>query len=170
MTLAGSRSNDPTDRERGTRVTTRMTVQRLGRLIAAGDVDAIRTALGSSTGCSAAPSSGPARAAGPRCTSPSPRGRARSSRLLVGAGADLTARTEHHRTPLHVALQFYPDLVPLLLELGAVLDAPSAAYLDDVDELDRELQAARGPPTGNRERTCCPGRHSAVPRRRPGCS
>ena len=53
-------------------------------------------------------------------------------RLLVDAGADLTARTEHHRTPLHVALQFSPDLVPLLLELGAVLDAPSAAYLDDV--------------------------------------
>ena len=53
-------------------------------------------------------------------------------RVLVGAGADLTARTEHHRTPLHVALQFSPDLVPLLLELGAVLDAPSAAYLDDV--------------------------------------
>ena len=152
-------------------MTTRMTAQRLGRLIAAGDVDAVRTARGVlPRPARRAPSSGPARAAGRRCTSPSPRGRPRSSRLLVGAGADLTARTEHHRTPLHVALQFCPDLVPLLLELGAVLDAPSAAYLDDVDELDRAAAAAApGPPTGRPASTCSPGRRSAAPPRRPGC-
>ena len=120
-------------------MTTRMTVERLGRLIAAGDAEAIRTALESSTRLL----SSTVERAGQGGWTPLhvavAEGQADIVGLLVGAGADLTARTEHHRTPLHIALQFSPDLVPLLLELGAVLDAPSAAYLDDVGQLDREL-------------------------------
>jgi ankyrin repeat protein len=66
-------------------------------------------------------------------------------RVLVEAGADLTARTEFNRTPLHVALQSQPELVPLLRELGARVDAPSAAYLGDVDELARHLDDGADP-------------------------
>jgi ankyrin repeat protein len=65
--------------------------------------------------------------------------------VLVEAGADLTARTEFNRTPLHVALQQRPELVPLLRELGAQVDAPSAAYLGDVDQLTRHLDDGAEP-------------------------
>ena len=116
-------------------MTTRMTVQRLGRLIAAGDVDAVRTAVQSSPGLltRTVERDGqggwtPLHVAVAEC-------QADAVRALVEAGAVLGARTEHHRTPLHVALEFCPDLVPLLVELGVVLDAPSAAYLGDVDQL-----------------------------------
>jgi ankyrin repeat protein len=40
---------------------------------------------------------------------------------------------------LHLALQLRPDLVPLLRELGAQVDAPSAAYLGDVEQLAAHL-------------------------------
>jgi ankyrin repeat protein len=116
-----------------------MTTQRLGRLVAAGDVDAIRTAV------SEAPRllSGTVERAGQGGWTPLhvavAEGQTDIVRVLAEAGADLSARTEHRRTPLHVALEFRPDLVPLLLEVGAVVDAPSAAYLDEVDELTREL-------------------------------
>jgi ankyrin repeat protein len=116
-----------------------MTVQRLGRLIAAGDVDAVRTAVESfpvllTRTVERAGQGGwtPLHVAVAEC-------RPDVVRLLVERGADLTARTEHHRTPLHIALQFCPDLVPLLTELGAVLDAPSAAYLDDAAQLTAHL-------------------------------
>jgi ankyrin repeat protein len=116
-------------------VTTRMTVQRLGRLIAAGDVDAVRTAVQSSPALLSRTverdgQSGwtPLHVAVAEC-------QADAVRVLVDAGADLTVRTEHHRSPLHVALESCPDLVPLLVELGAVVDAPSAAYLDDIERL-----------------------------------
>jgi ankyrin repeat protein len=116
-------------------VTTRMTAQRLGRLIAAGDIDAVRAAieasprlLGSTVERAGQGGWTPLHVAVAEC-------RADIVRVLVDAGADLGVHTEHHRTPLHVALEFCPDLVPLLLELGAVLDAPSAAYLGRLDEL-----------------------------------
>ncbi|RZU32893.1 ankyrin repeat domain-containing protein [Blastococcus saxobsidens] len=122
-------------------MTTRMTVQRLGRLIVDGDTDAVRAAVQDSprllTGTVEREGQGgwtPLHLA-VAC------GRADVVRVLVEAGADLTARTEGHRTPLHVALQHAPDLAPLLLELGAAVDAPSAAYLDDVDRLTEELDA-----------------------------
>jgi ankyrin repeat protein len=120
-------------------VTPRMTAPRLGRLIEAGDVEAVRAAVTES----------------PRLLNTAVErndqggwtplhlavadGRPEIVRVLVEAGADLTRRTEFNRTPLHVALQLRPELVPLLRELGALVDAPSAAYLGDVDELSRHL-------------------------------
>jgi ankyrin repeat protein len=116
-----------------------MTAQRLGRLIAAGDGDAVGAAVASSprllTATVERDGQGgwtPLHVAVAEC-------QAGIVRLLVAAGADLGARTEHSRTPLHVSLEHCPDLVPLLLELGAVLDAPSAAYLDRADELTAHL-------------------------------
>lgn len=120
-------------------MTTRMTVQRLGRLIAEGEVDAVQTAV------SDAPQllGRTLEHAGQSGWTPLHIAVAERQpeivRVLVKAGADLAARTEHHRTPLHVALEHAPQLVPLLVELGAVLDAASAAYLDDVDQLAGEL-------------------------------
>jgi ankyrin repeat protein len=116
-----------------------MTAARLARLIAAGDVDAVRTAvqdaprlLGSTVERGGQNGWTPLHLAvaddRPEIVS-----------VLVEAGADLTARTEFNRTPLHVALQLQPQLVPLLRELGAEVDAPSAAYLGDVAELTRHL-------------------------------
>ena len=120
-------------------MTTRMTGPRLGRLIAAGDIEAVRAAvessprlLGSTVERAGQHGWTPLHVAVAEC-------QADVVRFLVDAGADLGARTEHHRTPLHVALEFCPELVPVLLELGAVLDAPSAAFLDEVGTLTAHL-------------------------------
>ncbi len=151
-------------------MTTRMTVQRLGRLIADGDVDAVRSAVEASPRLLARTVERDGQGGWTPLHVAVVEGQAEVVRALVGAGADVAARTEHHRTPLHVALQYHPDLVPLLLELGAVLDAPSAAYLNDVDHLARHSRTAPGPTTGRRASTSCPGRRSAVRPPPPGCS
>lgn len=116
-----------------------MTAQRLNRLIVSGDADAVRAAVTASPGLlgRTVERDGqggwtPLHLAVAACQGD-------IVGLLVEAGADLTARTEHQRTPLHVALQFCPSLVPRLVGLGATLDAASAAYLDDVDGLTRHL-------------------------------
>nr|WP_204261516.1 ankyrin repeat domain-containing protein [Blastococcus saxobsidens] len=118
-----------------------MTVQRLGKLIADGDTDAVRVAVEESPRLL----TGTVERDGQDGWTPLHLavtcGRADVVRLLVEAGADLAARTEGHRTPLHVALEHAPDLVPMLVELGAAVDAPSAAYLDDVERLTAELDA-----------------------------
>lgn len=116
-----------------------MTAQRLGRLVAAGDTDAVRTAVADSPGLLRRTVERDGQGGWTALHLAVAEGREEIVRLLVEAGADVGARTEHHRTPLHVALQFSPELVPVLLDLGATLDAPSAAYLDDVDELARQL-------------------------------
>jgi ankyrin repeat protein len=122
-------------------VTTRMTVQRLGRLIAEGSAEEVRSAVADAprllTGAVERQGEGgwtPLHLA-VAC------GHADVVRVLLDAGADLSVRTEGHRTPLHVALEHAPELVPVLVEAGAVVDAPSAAYLDDVDRLTAELDA-----------------------------
>jgi ankyrin repeat protein len=116
-----------------------MTVQRLGRLIAAGDVDAVRTAVQETPGLLSRTVERDGQSGWTPLHLAVAEGQADIVRVLVQAGADLTARTEFNRTPLHVALQLRPELVPLLRELGAQVDAPSAAYLGDVDELTRHL-------------------------------
>ena len=136
----------PTGQNRRTRVTTRMTVQRLGRLIAAGDVDAVRTAVESSP-----------RPARPRTVERDGQGgwtplhlavaegQPDVVRVLVEAGADLTARTEFNRTPLHVALQLAPSWCRCCASSAPQVDAPSAAYLGDVDAADPPPRRRRRP-------------------------
>ncbi|TFV61284.1 UNVERIFIED_ORG: ankyrin repeat domain-containing protein [Bacillus sp. AZ43] len=120
-------------------MTTRMTAQRLGRLIADGDLDAVRAAVEDSPRLLGSVVERGGQGGWTPLHVAVAEGQAEIVRHLVGAGADLGARTEHHRTPLHVALEFCPDLVPLLLELGAALDAPSAAYLGRTAELAAHL-------------------------------
>ncbi|MGY1638467.1 ankyrin repeat domain-containing protein [Geodermatophilus sp. SYSU D00742] len=125
-------------------MTTRMTAQRLARLIADGDAAAVRTAVDDAPRLV----STTVERAGQGGWTPLHVAVAEAQvdvvRVLVAAGADLDARTEHDRTPLHTALEFAPHLVAELRELGASVDAPSAAYLDDVDRLTAELD--RGTP------------------------
>jgi ankyrin repeat protein len=122
-------------------MTTRMTAPRLARLVAAGDVAAVRTAVAETPRLLA----GTVEHAGETGWTPlhlaAAAGREDVVRVLVGAGADLTARTESGRTPLHVAVEHAPGLVEVLAELGAVPDAPAAASLDDAGRLARELDA-----------------------------
>ncbi len=63
--------------------------------------------------------------------------------LLLDAGADLEATTEHGRTPLHVALEFAPGLVDLLLARGAEPDGAAAAYLGDTARLAARLDSGQ---------------------------
>ena len=125
-----------------------MTVQRLSRLIAAGDVDAVRTAVASAGGLLGRTVERDGQGGWTPLHLAVAEAQPEIVRVLVEAGADLTARTEFNRTPLHVALQLHPELVPLLRELGAEVDAPSAAYLGDVDALARHLDD--GTPPGDR--------------------
>ena len=122
-----------------TPTTTRMTAPRLGRLVADGDVEAVRAAVQDAPRLLTAT----VERAGQDGWTPLhlavAEGRAEVVRLLAEAGADLSARTEHGRDPLHTALESAPGLVPLLRELGAPVDAASAAYLDDVERLRTEL-------------------------------
>jgi ankyrin repeat protein len=126
-------------------MTTRMTVQRLGGLITAGDVDGVRTAVQSSPGLLTRTVERDGQSGWTPLHLAVADGQPDVVRVLVEAGADVTARTEFNRTPLHVALQLRPELVPLLRELGAQVDAPSAAYLGDVDQLAHHLDAGADP-------------------------
>jgi ankyrin repeat protein len=116
-----------------------MTVQRLGRLIADGDVDAVRSAVQTTPDLLTRTVERDGQGGWTPLHVAVAEGQAEVVRVLVEAGADLTARTERQRTPLHVALRFSPALAPVLLELGTEKDAPSAAYLNDVDRLAGQL-------------------------------
>jgi len=63
------------------------------------------------------------------------RGHADVVRTLIAAGADLSARTEHGRTPLHICLQYNRLLRSQLLAAGAEVDNAVAAYFDEADLL-----------------------------------
>jgi ankyrin repeat protein len=129
----------------GVSVTTRMTAQRLGRLIAAGDVDAVRTAVESSPHLLTRTVERNGQGGWTPLHLAVAEGQPEVVRVLVQAGADLTSRTEFNRTPLHVALEVRRELVPLLRDLGAQVDAPSAAYLGDVEQLARHLDDGTDP-------------------------
>jgi ankyrin repeat protein len=126
-------------------VTTRMTVQRLGRLIADGDADEVRSAVENNPRLLGRTVERQGQGGWTPLHVAVVEGQAEIVRILVAAGADIGARTERGRTPLHVALRFAPEVAPVLLELGAVVDAPSAAYLDDVDTLTRHLDGGARP-------------------------
>ena len=120
-------------------MTTRMTAPRLARLIADGDVEAVRAAVQDSPRLLTTTVERDGQGGWTPLHLAVAEGRTEVVRLLVEAGADLSARTEHGRDPLHTALESAPELVPLLRELGAPVDAASAAYLDDVERLRTEL-------------------------------
>lgn len=111
-----------------------MTVQRLGRLIADGDADAVRAAVTATPGLLGRTVEREGQGGWAPLHLAVAAGQEEIVRLLVEAGADLTARTDFNRTPLHLALQLRPETVPILREIGAQVDAPSAAYLGDVDD------------------------------------
>lgn len=73
-------------------------------------------------------------------------------RTLIAAGADLSARTEHGRTPLHICLQYHRLLRGVLLEAGAEVDNAVAAYFDEADllreHLDRDPSAINDDTSG----------------------
>jgi ankyrin repeat protein len=120
-------------------MTTRMTAPRLCRLISAGDADAVRTAVDDNPRLL----SRTVERDGDGGWTPLHVAVAEDQeavvRLLVERGADLSVRTDHDRTPLHVALEYAPGMVVVLRQVGAPVDAASAAFLDDVDELSKEL-------------------------------
>jgi ankyrin repeat protein len=120
-------------------MTTRMTVQRLARLVSDGDRAAVRAAVADAPRLLG----GTVEHAGESGWTPLHLAVAAGSedvvREFAAAGADLGARTESGRTPLHVAVEHAPGLVPVLGGLGAPVDATAAAHLDDVDRLTGEL-------------------------------
>lgn len=116
-----------------------MTAQRLGKLIAARDTDAVRDAVTASPGLLGRTVDREGQGGWTPLHLAVAEGAEEIVRLLVEAGADLTVRTDFNRTPLHVALQLRPEMAPVLREIGAQVDAPSAAYLGDVAELRRCL-------------------------------
>jgi ankyrin repeat protein len=126
-------------------MTTRMTAQRLGRLIAAGDEDGVRAAVSGAPGLLARTVERDGQAGWTPLHLAVAENQPGAVRVLVDAGADLSARTEHFRTPLNLALECAPDLVPQLRAAGAPVDPASAAYLDEVDELTRHLDDGARP-------------------------
>jgi ankyrin repeat protein len=112
-----------------------MTAPRLARLVADGDAEAVRTAVAGNPALLTRTVDRDGQGGWTPLHIAVAEGHADVVRTLLEAGADLTATTERGRTPLHLALQRSPGLVGVLREAGAALDAPSAAYLDDVEAL-----------------------------------
>ncbi len=119
----------------------RMTAQRLSGLIADGDTEAVRTAVTEQPRLLTTTVERNGQDGWTPMHIAVLEGRQDLVELLAGAGADLTARTEHGRTPLLTALQFAPQLVPVLQAMGAPLDPATAAFTGDAGKLAGELDA-----------------------------
>jgi ankyrin repeat protein len=122
-------------------MSTRMTAQRLARLIAAGDVDTIRDAVTTQPRLLTATVERNGQSGWTPLHLAVAAGHTALVEELATAGADLAAQTEGGRTPLHVALEHSPDLVAVLRRLGAPVDAASAAFLGDAEQLTRALDS-----------------------------
>ena len=122
-------------------MSTRMTAQRLARLIAAGDVDTIRDAVTSQPRLLTATVERNGQSGWTPLHLAVAAGHTALVEQLAAAGADLSARTESGRSPLQVALEHSPDLVAVLRRLGAPVDAASAAFLGDAEQLTSTLAA-----------------------------
>jgi len=119
----------------------RMTAQRLAGLVAAGDAAAVRTAVQAQPRLLTTTTEREGQDGWTPLHVAVAEGRAELVDLLLDAGADLEARTEHDRTPLHVALSHAPQLVDPLLARGAQPDGAAAAYLGDTDRLAARLDS-----------------------------
>jgi ankyrin repeat protein len=126
-------------------MTTRMTAQRLARLVAAGDVDEVRAAVDAQPRLLTATVEREGQGGWTPLHLAVAAGHTALVEQLATAGADLAAQTEGGRTPLHVALERSPDLVAVLRRLGAPVDAASAAFLGDAGQLTRALDAGARP-------------------------
>jgi len=124
-----------------TRVSTRMTAQRLARLIADGDADAVRAALEAQPRLLTTTVERNGESGWSPVHLAVASGHTAVVEQLAATGADLAARTESGRSPLHVALVHSPDLVPVLRRLGAPVDAASAAFLGEAELLAAALDA-----------------------------
>ena len=122
-------------------MTTRMTVHRLAGLIAAADAAAVAEAVTAQPRLVRATVEQDGDSGWTPLHLAVAAGQEAVVEVLVTAGADLSARTEDGHSPLHVALQRAPDLVPLLRRLGAPVDAASAAFLGDAGQLADALDA-----------------------------
>jgi Ankyrin repeats (3 copies)/Ankyrin repeats (many copies) len=116
-------------------MTTRMTAPRLARLVTEGDVEAVRSAVAENPALLARTVDREGQGGWTPLHLAVAAGRAEMVGVLLEAGADPAAATEDGRTPLQLALLRSPGLVGDLRDGGAALDAPSAAWLDDVDAL-----------------------------------
>lgn len=118
-----------------------MTPERFAGLVEGGDLAAVRTALAD------APDLITSTVERDGVTGWTPlhlalrHGPAELVRELIAAGADLSARTEHGRTPLHICLQYNRLLRGELLAAGAEVDNAIAAYFDEAELLGRHLDA-----------------------------
>jgi ankyrin repeat protein len=122
-------------------MSTRMTAQRLARLIAAGDVDTIHDAVTTQPRLLTATVERNGQSGWTPLHLAVAAGHTALVEQLAAAGADLSARTESGRSPLQVALEHSPELVAVLRRLGAPVDAASAAFLGDAEQLASTLAA-----------------------------
>ena len=141
-----------------------------GPAVAAGDADAVRTAVTAFPGLLARTVDRDGQGGWTPLHLAVAEGQEEIVRLLVDAGADLAPRTDINRTPLHVALQFRPAIAPVLREIGAQSRRAERG-------LPRRRRGARpllddGTDPGDRwaGSTSCPGRLSGVPPARRSCS
>lgn len=136
-----STQNGPVTAGTGSRL---MTPERLAGLIETGDTDAVLAAL------QADPDLVHSRVERDQLTGWTPlhlalrHGNAELVRALIAAGADLAARTEHGRSPLHICLQYSRLLRGELLAAGAEVDNALAAYFDEAELLRAHLDAEPG--------------------------
>lgn len=118
-----------------------MTPERLAGLIETGQTDAVLAAL------QADPGLVESRVERDQLTGWTPlhlalrHGNAELVRALIAAGSDLSARTEHGRSPLHICLQYHRLLRGELLAAGAEVDNAIAAYFDEAELVGAHLDA-----------------------------